>query len=254
MARDEAILEAVAAGLAPPTLRFYGWSGRWLSIGMAERIADVDLTAARQVGVGIVRRPSGGTAVLHVDQVAWSLALPAGHPLAPDDIVETYRRHGEITVDALRLLGARARAASVEDARAPLPDPVLAVACFGGLAPHEIVVGTPLRKLVGWGQVRRRGVVMHHAVLSLRFEPKALAQLLDADRCRLVLALRRRVADLADAAGRTVAPRELQQALVTSFVAAGYRLRPGALGEAEARRAAELVQAKYAADEWTSRR
>src|SRR5581483_175045 len=115
-----------------------------LSVGMAERIADVDLTAARQVGVGIVRRPSGGTAVLHVDQVAWSLALPAGHPLAPADIVETYRRHG-----------------------------VLAVACFGGLAPHEIVVGTPLRKLVGWGQVRRRGVVMHHAVLSLRFEPKA---------------------------------------------------------------------------------
>jgi len=254
MARDEAILEAVAVGSAPPTVRFYGWTGRWLSIGMAERIADVDLEAARQAGVEVVRRPSGGTAVLHADQVAWSVALPAGHPLAPGDIVETYRRHGEITVDALRRLGVGVHAASVEEARAPLADPVLAVACFGGLVPHEVVVGMPPRKLVGWGQVRRRGVVMHHAVLSLRFDPDELARLLDVDRCRLVSALRRRVTDLAEAAGRIVLPGELQHALVASFVGAGYQLRSGALAEAEARRTAELIETKYAAREWTNRR
>src|SRR5688572_32985231 len=155
MAIDEAILEAVAAGQSPPTLRLYGWRGRWLSVGMAESISDVDLDACRASGTGVVRRPSGGTAVLHVDQVAWSLTLPTGHPLAPSDIVASYAQQAEITLAALRSLGLVARAVAPTEAKAPLPDPVLAIACFGGLAPHEIVVGDAPRKLVGWGQVRR---------------------------------------------------------------------------------------------------
>ena len=64
MAVDEAVLEAVAAGTAPPTLRAYGWRGRWLSIGMAESIDDVDAAAAAADGVALVRRPSGGATVL----------------------------------------------------------------------------------------------------------------------------------------------------------------------------------------------
>src|SRR2546428_7304595 len=98
MAIDEAVLEAVAAGAAGPTLRAYGWRGRWLSIGMAESIGDVDRAAAAADRVAIVRRPSGGAAVLHVDQLAWSLTLPADHPLASPDIVESYRRHAAITL------------------------------------------------------------------------------------------------------------------------------------------------------------
>jgi lipoate-protein ligase A len=254
MAIDEAILESVAAGAAPPTLRFYGWRGRWLSIGMAESIADVDRAACHETGTGVVRRPSGGTAVLHLDQLAWSLTLPAGHSLAPGDIVASYAQHAEITLAALRSVGAGARAASTAEARAPLPDQLLQIACFGGLAPHEIVVGDPPRKLVGWGQVRRRAVVMHHAALSRRFDPAALPALLATDRPGLSRALESRVVGLDEVAGRRVSSRALVAALVAAFAAVGHPTELATLTEDELVRAAELLREKYANEGWTARR
>ena len=254
MAIDEAILEAVAAGASPPTLRFYGWRGRWLSIGMAESIADVDLAACRATDTGVVRRPSGGTAVLHVDQLAWSLTVPTGHPLAPGDIVTSYAQQAEIALAALRALGVDARGATLAEARAPLPDPVLEVACFGGLAPHEVVAGEAPRKLIGWGQVRRRAVVMHHAVLSRTFDPAALPALLATDRSALAAALAARVIGLDEAAARRLSSRALVGALVAAFAAAGHPAEPGTPTEREMARADELLRDKYAADSWTARR
>lgn len=249
MALDEAILEGVAAGSSAPTLRFYGWTGRWLSIGMAEPIGDVDRQAAERAGVGVLRRPSGGTAVLHVDQLGWSLAMPPGHPLSAGDIVASYLAHSRVTLDALRRVGTEVRAATVEEARAPLPDEVLAIACFGGLVPHEVVVGDPPRKLVGWGQVRRRGVVMHHAVASVgRFEGRALAELLVADRARLQVALEARVA-----AVKAPVP-ELAGAVARAYQAAGLDLELGPVTGVESARTADLVQVKYASPSWTARR
>jgi lipoate-protein ligase A len=254
MAVDEAILDAVAAGDSPPTLRFYGWRGRWLSIGMAESIADVDLDACRAAGVRVLRRPSGGTAVLHRSQVAWALLLPSGHQLAPGDIIDSYAQHAAITLRALAGLGVSARPATRAEAKAPLLDELLAMACFGGLAPHEVVVGDPPRKLVGWGQVRRRGVVMHHAAVSLTFDPDALAGLLAADRARLAGALTRRVIGLDEAAGRAVGRDELAAAVVAAFGAIGMPSEPGELTCGERRRAGELVRTKFGHESWTVRR
>jgi lipoate-protein ligase A len=254
MALDEAVLEAVAAGESPPTLRSYGFRGRWLSLGMAESIGDLDQTAAASANLRLLRRPSGGAAVLHLDQIAWSLALPAGHALAPGDIVESYRLQSEIALQLCRRLEIDARAVPPAEARAPLPDPVLGLACFGGLAPYEIVVGDPPRKLIGWGQVRRRGVVMHHAVMSRRFDAFALARVLDADTTRLGIALEGRVTDLAQAAGRPVALGALLDALHASHRAAGLTLAPAPATLAERSRAAALLREKYARQAWTFRR
>jgi lipoate-protein ligase A len=254
MALDEAILEAVAAGESPPTLRFYGWRGRWLSIGMAESIADVDLAACRATGTGMLRRPSGGTAVLHVDQLAWSLTVPSSHELAPPDIVASYAQHAAIAIAALGSLGVEARGATQIEAKTPLPDPVLQIACFGGLAPHEVLFGDPPRKLIGWGQVRRRGVVMHHAVLSRSFDPAALSELLVTDGLALARALGARVVGLDEAAGRRVSSRALVAALVAAYGGAGDRLVPSAPTDAEVERAGALLHEKYASLEWTARR
>lgn len=254
MALDEAILEAVAAGRSPPTLRFYGWRGRWLSIGMAESIVDVDLAACRETATGVVRRPSGGTAVLHVDQLAWSLTLPAGHTLAPGDIVASYAQQAAVALAALASLGVDARAASRDEARAPLPDAILAIACFGGLTPHEVVVGDPPRKLVGWGQVRRRGVVMHHATVSRRFDAAELAALLNSDRPRLAGALRGRVIGLDAAAGRRRSSRAFVAAIAAAYAGAGFTAATAAPTEQELARAAELLREKYASESWTARR
>ena len=92
MAVDEAIQQTVAAEVAPPTLRFYAWEPPCLSLGRAQRVSDVDREALQAAGFGLVRRPTGGRAILHTDELTYSLDAPAAHPLLAGTIVESYRR------------------------------------------------------------------------------------------------------------------------------------------------------------------
>src|SRR3981189_824115 len=65
MAVDEVLLDGVAAGEAPPTLRFYQWTPPCLSLGYFQAIDVVDFEGCRAHGVEVVRRPSGGRTILH---------------------------------------------------------------------------------------------------------------------------------------------------------------------------------------------
>src|SRR5207237_3798 len=155
---------------------------------------------------------SGGTAVLHDGgHLGYSLALPPGHPLAPSDVLEAYRRVNQLVTRALRGLGAAAEPLSVGAARGTAPDPLLRPACYGSLAPHEIVVGG--RKLVGSAQVRRRGVVLHEGGVLLRFDAAATARWLAAPSPEVRQARTERLAatvtDLERALGRPVATAEV---------------------------------------------
>ncbi len=165
MAADEAMLGLVADG-GPPSFRLYRWSGRWLSLGLAQSIADLDIAMVRHDRVGIVRRASGGTAVLHDGQIGWAIAAPLGHPLAGTGVLDSYNAHAEYSVRLLRSMGVPVASVTPEQARASreVAGGVSSI-CFATLAPYEICVGVPPRKLVGWGQIRRRGVVLHHATM-----------------------------------------------------------------------------------------
>ena len=92
MAVDEAILRAVAAGRVLPTLRFYAWKPPCLSLGRAQKTSDVDLDALRAAGFDLVRRPTGGKAILHVDELTYSVVAPQEKPRVTGSIVENYRR------------------------------------------------------------------------------------------------------------------------------------------------------------------
>ena len=81
MAVDEAIMRAVAERLVPPTLRFYGWQPPCVSIGYAQSLeAEIDLERCRRDGVDWVRRPTGGRAILHTDELTYSVAAPQDDP------------------------------------------------------------------------------------------------------------------------------------------------------------------------------
>ena len=110
MAVDSAILEAVAAGTQPPTLRLYGWQPFCLSLGYGQRVRDVDREALAQRGWDLARRESGGKAILHGDEITYSLCLPRDHPLALSDVIESYRRISRGLLRALEGLGLAAQA------------------------------------------------------------------------------------------------------------------------------------------------
>src|SRR5690606_2640196 len=142
MAVDDAILTAVARGDAPPTLRFYDWSPPCLSLGYAQKSADADLTRLAAAGWDVVRRPTGGRAILHIDELTYSVAVPEDHPLASGGIVDSYRRISAALLAGLQRLGAqvdaRPREGSLRGA-----GPV----CFEIASHYEITVNG--RKLVG---------------------------------------------------------------------------------------------------------
>src|SRR5258707_11959212 len=92
MAIDEAILEAVGQGNSAPTLRLYRWNPPCLSLGYAQPIEDADLERIQARGWQVVRRLTGGRAILHTDELTYSVALPLDHPLVAGTILDSYRR------------------------------------------------------------------------------------------------------------------------------------------------------------------
>jgi lipoate-protein ligase A len=244
MATDEAILQAVAARLVPPTLRFYAWEPGCLSLGRAQPWADVDLPALRSSGFDLVRRPTGGKAILHVDELTYSVSAPQALPQVAGSIVESYRHLSAGLVRGLEWLGMAGLVADQRVEHRPTEGPV----CFEVPADNEITVGG--RKLVGSAQMRTRGVVLQHGALPLWGDITRICALLVAhpDPARV----HARATTVFEALGRRVTWDEVAEALATGFAEAlNLRLVPGALTDQEQTWAEELRAGKYATAEWT---
>ena len=102
MAIDESLLETVRDG-GGPILRTYGWNPPTLSVGYGQDLAGIDLARCRELGIGIVRRPTGGRAVLHWEELTYCyLSLP---PDGDDSIQQTYLTIGRCLQRGLQLFG-----------------------------------------------------------------------------------------------------------------------------------------------------
>ncbi|MBI4217011.1 MAG: lipoate--protein ligase family protein [Chloroflexi bacterium] len=250
MALDEALLELQSQGLSVPTLRTYGWEPPCLSLGYFQSArGDVDLEACRQRGVDLVRRPTGGRAVLHHRELTYALTAPADHPLVSGGIKESYAKISQGLLLGLARLGVAARAERRGKAGA------WTGACFEVASDYELVAGG--KKVVGSAQLRRRGMLLQHGSLLLDFDADALLELLELpsgmERGRVAAYLRGRVASLKELLGREVGLAEAAQALRAGFQAAwGVELAPGELTAAERAMAARL-EAKYRSEAWNLR-
>src|ERR1700694_187645 len=127
MAVDEILLEGVAAGAAPPTLRFYEWMPPCLSLGYFQPFDVVDTDGCRRLGVGVIRRPTGGRAILHDRELTYSVALPASLLGHDGGVLPSYYRLSLALQDGLRRLGVPATLAPESGASGP---PVHGPVCF----------------------------------------------------------------------------------------------------------------------------
>ena len=251
MAVDEALMEAARAG--ETVLRFYRWSPPCLSLGRNQPARGLyDRDAARQHGVEVVRRPTGGRAVYHHHEVTYAVAAPAGRW---GSLRESYALLNRALIAGLSAVGVPADAA-VAGGTAPGPSPR---ACFRDPLPGEVVVDG--RKLVGSAQWREDGALLQHGSVLLRAE-QAMAERLrrpDAGEAGRGLEAAARPDDssetgLAEVLGREPSPEEVVAALRGGFAEVlGVRLRPGSLTEAEEERASAL-EPRYRDDGWTWRR
>jgi len=250
MAVDEAVLEAVAGRQSLPTLRFYAWQPPCLSIGYAQAVQDeVDLGACRARGIDLVRRPTGGRAILHTDELTYSVVAPQDDPRVAGEIVESYRRLCQGLLAGLRMLGLDA----VQAGRKPSKPKTLSAACFDAPSDYEITVQG--KKLVGSAQARRRGVVLQHGALPLLGDVTRIVDVLNLpedEQEAFRAALRARATTLEAALGRVVAFDEVAHVLAQGFARAlNLELVPGELSPDERARAGVLGAEKYAAEGWT---
>ena len=156
MAVDESLMESVHRG-GRQVLRFYDWEPACLSIGYFQAFAAINSGECRRRGIDIVRRPTGGNAILHQDCLTYSVLLPANSPLAAGGIVPSYRRLSQPFQEALLDFGAPV---------APAPPSAHtdgSFYCFTTPGPSEITLAG--RKILGSAQTRRRGVVLQHGSL-----------------------------------------------------------------------------------------
>jgi lipoate-protein ligase A len=250
MATDEAVVLGVAERHSLPTLRFYGWNPPCVSIGYAQSLlGEIDLDSCRAKGYGWVRRPTGGRAVLHVDELTYSVVAPLGDPRVSGDIVTSYRKISEGLLAGLRLLGCQAVQA---ERRGSAGGGDESAACFEVPSHYEV---TALgRKLVGSAQVRRRGVVLQHGALPLEGDVGRLADVLavpDDQRARIRERLRQRAIALDEALQRSVSFAQVAEALAKGFAQAlDLELLPGEFTHEEEDNLQRL-EVLYSGQQWT---
>lgn len=246
MAVDDAIVAAVGRGDSLPTLRFYRWEPPCLSLGRGQPATDADLAACERAGYTYVRRPTGGRAILHKDELTYSVALPLSDPRAAGDIVESYRRLSEGLAEGLRALGVPVERAAPGKAADTTP------ACFETLTGYEIIVGG--RKLLGSAQFRTRTALLQHGSLPLHGDVSAIVDLLNlthAERHALRQRLRAGAITLEQALAQRVSFSEVAQALCHGFSRTlNVRLVQGTLSPQELDLAQRLQRDKYADIRW----
>ena len=241
MAVDEALMEGVRVGRGP-VLRFYRWTPACLSLGRNQPAAgEYDAGAMDARGIDVVRRPTGGRAVLHHRELTYSVVFADGVLGAPR---EAYASVNRGLVAGLRELGVAAELSAGGHGQAPPPS---LAPCFREPAPGEVVVAG--RKLVGSAQYREGGVTLQHGSLLL------------ADDQALVRELLRRPPPGDDAPAVLsdhLDPLPTWEALTSALAGGlartlGLRLSPGPLDAGERLRA-DALRERYADPAWTWRR
>ncbi|MGH9068992.1 MAG: lipoyl protein ligase domain-containing protein, partial [Acidimicrobiales bacterium] len=149
-------------------------TGTALVLGSTQPEGDADLGRAGAAGVAVVRRRSGGGAVLVTAEMVWvDIALPAGDPLAETDVGRAFWWVGQVWASAIESLGL---GPAVVHRRALARTPWSTRLCFAGLGPGEVTVEG--RKVVGLSQRRTRAGSVFHGAAYLTFDPAALPALL----------------------------------------------------------------------------
>jgi lipoate-protein ligase A len=247
MAVDEAILESVGRGDTLPTLRLYAWDPPCLSLGYAQLVSDVDRLSLNHHGWQLVRRPTGGRAILHTDELTYAVIAPLREPRVAGGVLESYRRLAQALLRALQLLDLDARADPHYDLP-PGSDPRGAV-CFE--VPSNFEITAEGKKLIGSAQARRREGVLQHGSLPLSGDLTRITQALvfpdENAREEAASRLTQHAATVEEILGKPVTWKQAAEAFTHAFsIALNLDFLQEELTQAEQLRAQELAQTKYA--------
>jgi lipoyl(octanoyl) transferase len=254
MALDEALLFFSAQKTSLPTLRLYSWEVPTLSLGYAQPSADVDQSELSRRNWQIVRRPTGGKAILHTDELTYSISAPLDNPLVAGSLLESYQRISKVLQKALQLLGIMTNAD--DEPELPIKHSKNEPVCFQ--TPSNFEITWKGKKLIGSAQARKCGGVLQHGSLPLYGDLSRITQVLtyssEFERKSAAQKTLAQATTLEAASGRIISGEEVSETIIKSFELE-FRMifLPGQPTHEELDFTQELVQTKYGSDSWNFR-
>ncbi len=246
MAIDEAIAISHSKDKSPPTLRFYTFTPPAITIGYHQEVENFDVDEIRKKKFDFVRRLTGGTAVLHKNDLVYSLVLPEFS--LPRKITNAYNYLSDALIRGLKELGLPAK-------KKKLVSEERKDTCYLNSNPYDIVVNN--KKISGNAQSRIRGVVLQHGTIIIKNNlPELFDCLICEDRQRrdFHATARKKVTSVEKELGRCPSIAEVEEAMIsgfrTLFSQKGILFRKKSLTDYETTLAEKLYREKYSTDRW----
>ncbi|MGN8644464.1 lipoate--protein ligase family protein [Gracilibacillus sp. HCP3S3_G5_1] len=250
MAVDECLLNWHSNKKIPPTIRFYEWVPAGLSVGYFQKTVNkIDLEAVRNHGIELVRRLTGGRAVLHDQELTYSVIVSEEHPKMPKSIKEAYMVLSQGLLEGFRSLGI--------DASFAIPEGKLnttqSAVCFEEPSWYELVVNN--KKAAGSAQTRKKGVILQHGSIPLTVDNDKLYDLFiyrnDKVKQRAREAFSDKAISIEQATHRQVTLEEIKSAFKKGFEKGlEIELKEFTFNEEQQQEIQTLMENKYLNDEW----
>jgi lipoate-protein ligase A len=239
MAIDEAVMAGIREGSSTPVLRLYTWNPPTISLGYFQSAGDIDFAACGSDGIGVVRRITGGRAVLHSDEITYSV-LFGEEDFTPFRMKEIFLFIAQCLVDSLRILGIDSKIAQKTKGSLKSPN------CFASPAQYEIE-SVQQGKLIGSAQVIKDGVVLQHGAIPLTGSYREISKYLRGDGSF------KNASSLSQVSPAGGCEDGIVESLREGF-ARHIPIEDGALNEREAVLTKELAASKYAHRDWIFRK
>ena len=253
MAADEAILEHIHRRQSRPTLRIYSWNPPCLSLGYAQSFKDVDVNRLKSQGWEVVRRVTGGRAILHTDELTYSITGSADEPVLSGSVLESYNRIAQALLYAVQSLSVPVEMKEHEDGHSQQNlNPI----CFEVPSTYEITVNG--KKLIGSAQARKKEGVLQHGSLPLTGDLTRICDALvfenEAMRQNAKERLLARATNIESVLGVEISWDNAAQAFVRGFeTQLEIQFEREEMSASEIQKTEELVKEKYAHPSWTER-
>lgn len=255
MAIDEAILKTCSQGESPPTIRFYGWKPHAVSLGYSQQVkGNINLQVCERLGIDIVRRTTGGRAILHEEELTYSLICPSNNPLFPSSILGTYRKISSCLIEGFKRIDINAQLFVPKGPEVSLSEKRSNPSCFSSPSRYEISVCG--RKICGSSQRRVNGAFLQHGSILIGFDAKKLSQIMvfKGLKREVVDYLSRNITSVNDQVGKDIDFFELQRIFIEGFQEGlGIELRKGDITQQEHQLKEQYLKERYLNPEWNFR-
>ena len=253
MAVDEALLESTAKKNSPPALRLYDWEPYTLSLGYAQAVRDVNINALNRFQWGLVRRPTGGKAILHADELTYSVTAPDDNEIMSGSVVESYQRLSIALLQSLEKIGISADSKPKDE---KLLTSQTSSICFQHPSDYEITYNN--KKLIGSAQARKKGGVLQHGAVPLFGNITRIIDVLmypdDQEKESALSRLLDRATTIENILNKNISWNDMSAAMQYGFEKAlQITFVQADLTEFEVIRSKEIYEEKYSNEKWTNR-